>query len=78
MGRRRDMEPNDIVQLSYPSGGGRLTRFAEFGQAPDLMAGSKFRSQVEVLSVVDKGRRREWSDAEKVRIVTLPPQLNPF
>ena len=33
------------------------------------MAGSKFRSQVEVLSVVDKGRRREWTDAEKVRIV---------
>ena len=33
------------------------------------MAGSKFRSQVEVLSVVDKGRRRDWTDAEKVRIV---------
>lgn len=33
------------------------------------MAGSKFTSQVEVLSVVDKGRRREWTDAEKVRIV---------
>lgn len=29
----------------------------------------KFRSQTEVLSVVDKGRRREWKDAEKVRIV---------
>ena len=29
----------------------------------------KFRSQIEVLSVVDKGRRREWTDAEKVRIV---------
>ena len=29
----------------------------------------KFRSQTEVLSVVDKGRRREWTDAEKVRIV---------
>jgi hypothetical protein len=33
------------------------------------MAGSKFRSLVEVLSVVDKGRRRDWTDAEKVRIV---------
>ena len=33
------------------------------------MAGSKFRSQVEVLSVVDKGRRGDWTDAEKVRIV---------
>jgi transposase len=33
------------------------------------MAGSKFRSQVEVLSVVDKGRRRDWTDAAKVRIV---------
>ena len=33
------------------------------------MAGSRFRSQVEVLSVVDKGRRRDWTDAEKVRIV---------
>ena len=29
----------------------------------------KFRSQIEVLSVVDKGRRREWTDVEKVRIV---------
>lgn len=29
----------------------------------------KLRSQTEVLSVVDKGRRREWTDAEKVRIV---------
>ena len=29
----------------------------------------KFRSKIEVLSVVDKGRRREWADAEKVRIV---------
>ena len=29
----------------------------------------KFRFQIEVLSVVDKGRRREWTDAEKVRIV---------
>ena len=29
----------------------------------------KFRSQIEVLSVVDKGRRRDWADAEKVRIV---------
>lgn len=52
----------------YPSGGGRPTRSANFGLDPDLMAGSKFRSQVEVLSVVDKGRRRDWTDAEKVRI----------
>jgi transposase len=29
----------------------------------------KFRSQTEVLSVVDKGRRRDWTDAEKVRII---------
>ena len=29
----------------------------------------KFRSRIEVLSVVDKGRRRDWTDAEKVRIV---------
>jgi transposase len=33
------------------------------------MDDAKFRSQVEVLSVIDKGRRREWTDAEKVRIV---------
>ena len=33
------------------------------------MVAPKFRSQVEVLSVVDKGRRRGWTDAEKVRIV---------
>ena len=35
----------------------------------DLMDDLKFRSYVEALSVVDKGRRREWTDAEKVRIV---------
>lgn len=29
----------------------------------------KFGSQIEVLSVVDKRRRRDWTDAEKVRIV---------
>lgn len=33
------------------------------------MAAPKFRSQVEVLSVVDKGRRRDWTNAEKVRSV---------
>ena len=33
------------------------------------MVAPKFRSQVEVLSVVDKGRRRDWTNAEKVRIV---------
>ena len=33
------------------------------------MAAPKFRSQVEVLSVVDKGRRRDLPDADKVRIV---------
>lgn len=33
------------------------------------MDDSKFRSQVEILSVVDKGRRQKWTDAEKVRIV---------
>ncbi|WP_413876520.1 transposase [Albidovulum sp.] len=33
------------------------------------MDAPKFRSQIEVLSVVDEGRRREWTDAEKVRIV---------
>ena len=33
------------------------------------MAGSKFRLQIEVLSVVDRGRRREWTAAEKARIV---------
>jgi transposase len=33
------------------------------------MDDAKFRSQIEVLSVVDKGRRRDWTDVEKVRIV---------
>ena len=33
------------------------------------MAAPKFRSQVEVLLVVDKGRRLDWTDCEKVRIV---------
>jgi transposase len=28
-----------------------------------------FRTQVEVLSVTDSGRRRRWSSAEKIRIV---------
>lgn len=33
------------------------------------MAGSKVISQVEVLSASDVGRRRGWSDEDKVRIV---------
>lgn len=33
------------------------------------MAAPKFRSQVEVLSVVEKGRRQNWTDGETVRIV---------
>ena len=33
------------------------------------MADHSFISQVEVLSVTDTGRRRRWTDAEKLRIV---------
>ena len=33
------------------------------------MADHSFMSQVEVLSVTDSGRRRRWTDAEKLRIV---------
>lgn len=33
------------------------------------MADHSFVSQVEVLSVTDTGRRRRWTDAEKLRIV---------
>ncbi len=33
------------------------------------MADRSIMSQVEVLSVTDTGRRRRWTDAEKVRIV---------
>ncbi|WP_143071474.1 transposase [Tranquillimonas rosea] len=33
------------------------------------MVDHSFMSQVEVLSVTDTGRRRRWTDAEKVRIV---------
>jgi len=33
------------------------------------MADHSIMSQVEVLSVTDTGRRRRWTDAEKVRIV---------
>ncbi len=33
------------------------------------MADHSFMSQVEVLSVTDTGRRRRWTDAEKLRIV---------
>ncbi|CUH40055.1 Transposase [Jannaschia seosinensis] len=33
------------------------------------MTDHSFMSQVEVLSVTDTGRRRRWTDAEKVRIV---------
>ena len=33
------------------------------------MAGSKVISQVEVLSASDVGRRRDWTDEDKVRIV---------
>ena len=34
-----------------------MTRFAEFGQDPDLVAGSEFRSQDEGLSAVKKSLR---------------------
>lgn len=33
------------------------------------MADHSIMSQVEVLSVTDTGRRRRWTDAEKLRIV---------
>ena len=33
------------------------------------MAGHSFMSQIEVLPVTDTGRRRRWTEAEKVRIV---------
>jgi hypothetical protein len=33
------------------------------------MEDSKFKTQIKVLSVADKGQRREWMDAEKVQIV---------
>ena len=38
------------------------------------MAAPKFRSQVEVLSVVDKGRRRDWTDAENERSNAIGPR----
>ena len=33
------------------------------------MSDHKYRPEVEILSVIDSGRRRRWTDAEKVRIV---------
>lgn len=36
---------------------------------PWLMDHLKFRSQIEVLLVVDKGRWREWTDVEKAWII---------
>lgn len=33
------------------------------------MVGHRLMSQVEVLAVTDSGRRRRWTDAEKLRIV---------
>ena len=33
------------------------------------MSDHKYRPEVEILSVTDTGRRRRWTDAEKVRIV---------
>ncbi|WP_296645155.1 transposase, partial [Roseinatronobacter sp.] len=33
------------------------------------MSDHRYRPEVEILSVTDTGRRRRWSDAEKVRIV---------
>ena len=38
------------------------------------MAALKFRSQVEVLSVVDKGRRRDWTDSENERLSAIGPR----
>lgn len=39
------------------------------GVTSDLMSDPTFASSVEVLSAWDLGRRRHWSDAEKLRIV---------
>ena len=33
------------------------------------MSDHRYRPQVEILSVADTGRRRRWTDAQKVRIV---------
>ena len=33
------------------------------------MTEHRFKPSVEILSVTDTGRRRRWTDAEKVRIV---------
>ena len=33
------------------------------------MTDHRFRPEVEILAVTDTGRRRRWTDAEKVRIV---------
>ncbi|MFU8897574.1 MAG: IS66 family insertion sequence element accessory protein TnpB, partial [Roseinatronobacter sp.] len=33
------------------------------------MSEHRYRPEIEILSVSDTGRRRRWTDAEKVRIV---------
>jgi transposase len=33
------------------------------------MSEHRYRPEVEILSVTDTGRRRRWTEAEKVRIV---------
>ena len=33
------------------------------------MSDHRYRPEIEILSVIDTGRRRRWTDAEKVRIV---------
>ena len=35
----------------------------------DAMSEHRYRPEVEILSVTDTGRRRRWTEAEKVRIV---------
>lgn len=39
------------------------------GDGSDLTGDRKFRPQIEVLSAEDVPRRRNWDDADKIRIV---------
>ncbi len=53
---------------SYASGQDRLPKTVRFCET-DLMTGDKDSFQVQRLEVVNTGRRRRWSVAEKLRIV---------
>ena len=65
---KADLPRPEIEVCSYASGQDRLPKTVRFCET-DLMTVHKDSFQVQRLEVVNTGRRRRWSVAEKLRIV---------